>query len=127
MISSSFLVLHINRSIVMLPVHRPLLSLGPDISHSENIHSLRCSPVKLKQYNLAKRWISNAPTEGGDHSLSHTTAKEISNYLVTQRQIGDSQPFSPLELIAMYPEHKSVPAKRQQSGDKAEKEKKYSC
>ncbi|KIJ97337.1 hypothetical protein K443DRAFT_254452 [Laccaria amethystina LaAM-08-1] len=29
-----------------VPVHRPLLSLSPDISHSDSIHSLRCSPIK---------------------------------------------------------------------------------
>jgi hypothetical protein len=41
---------------------------------------------------------------------------------VTQRQIGDSQPFSPLELIAMYPVSSSVSTKHQQTGDEAEKE-----
>ena len=36
--------------------------------------------------------------------------------------MGDSQPFSPLELIAMSPGKRSVTTKRQQIGNKAEKE-----
>jgi len=44
MISSSFLVLHINSSTVQ--VHRPLLNLNPDISRFESIYSLRCSLIK---------------------------------------------------------------------------------
>ena len=39
--------------------------------------------------------------------------KKINNHLVTQRQIGYSQPFSPLELIAMYPEEYAVSTKHQ--------------
>ena len=56
------------------------------------------------------------------HSLSQLP-KKINSYPVTQTQIGDSQPFSPLELIAMYPEKDAVPRKLQQTGDNlAEKE-----
>ena len=36
--------------------------------------------------------------------------------------MGDSQPFSPLELITMYARKNSVTTKRQQTGDEAEKE-----
>ena len=61
-------------------------------------------PIIQKQYKLAKRWdIKYSDRERGDCSLSWTTAKEIINYIVTERQIGDSQPFSPLELTTMYP------------------------
>ena len=49
--------------------------------------------------------------------------KKINNRLVTQRQIGDSQPFSPCELITMYPGQWSVTTKCQQTGDKAKEEK----
>ena len=48
--------------------------------------------------------------------------KKINIHLVTHRQNGDSQPFSPLELITLYPGENSVPTKRQKTGDKAEKE-----
>ena len=42
--------------------------------------------------------------------------KKINNRLVTQKQIGDSHPFWPLELIAMYA-GTSLPTKGQQTGD----------
>ena len=121
MISSSFLMLHVNRS-TTVPAHRPHLGLIPGISRSESMHeSLRCSPIIQKQYKLAKRWdIKYSDRERGDHSLSCTTAKGIINYLVTERQIGDSQPFPPLESITMYPVCKSATTRRQQTGDEAE-------
>ena len=46
------------------------------ILHSECILSLRCQSINQKQYDLAKRWISNTPIERGDHSHSSTTAEE---------------------------------------------------
>ena len=115
-------MLHINRS-TTVPAHRPHLSLIPEISHSESMHSLRCSPIIQKQYKLAK-WcdVKYSDRERGDHSLSCTTAKKIINYLVTERQIGDSQPFPPLESITMYPVCKSATTRRQQTGDEAENE-----
>ena len=75
---------------------------------------------QIRTKKPSKRWISNTPTKAGDHLPSCTTVKENQEHLITQRQIGDSQPFSPLELITMYPEKKPVPTKRQQTGDKAE-------
>ena len=115
-------MLHINRS-TTVPAHRPHLSLIPGISHSESMYSLRCSPIIQKQYKLAKRWdIKYSDRERGDCSLSWTTAKGIINYLVTERQIGDSQPFPPLESITMYPVCKSATTRRQQTGDEAENE-----
>ena len=82
MISSSFLMLHINRS-TTVPAHRPHLSLIPGISHSESMYSLRCSPIIQKQYKLAKRWdIRYSDRERGDCSLSCTTAKGIINWSV---------------------------------------------
>ena len=114
MISSSVLVLHINR------IHRLLLSLSLDISHHESIHSLQCSPINQNQYILAGGYQILQQREETTHP-STQLPKKINNHLATQRQIGDSQPFSPLELITMYPEARSVPTKHRQTGDKAEK------
>ena len=49
------------------------------------------------------------------HSLAQLP-KKINNHLVTQKQIGDSLPFWPLELITTYA-GKSSPTKCQQTGD----------
>ena len=120
-ISFSFLVLYTDRSTVLL-VHRPLLSLSPGISHSESIHSLRCSPIKQKQHKLANsRYQILRQREETTHKHLQLP-KKINNRLLTQRQIGDSQPFSPLELITMRAGKESVATKRQQTGDEAEKE-----
>jgi len=118
-ISCSFLVLYINRS------------TGTGTSTPSEPKSWRIlfwkhtlSPMFTNQIigtSAGKQYISNTPTEGGDYSPWYTTAKKINNYLVTQRQIGDSQPFSPLELIAIYPGKNAVQTKCQQTGDKAEK------
>ena len=120
MISSSFLVLHTERSTVL--VHQPLLSLSSGISHSESIHSFRCSPIKEEQHNLAN---SGYQILRQREETTHTypqLLKKINNHPLTQRQIGDSPPFSPLELITMYAGKDSVMTKRQQTGDEAEKE-----
>jgi len=121
MFASFFMiVLHINKSTV--PAHQPLLCLSPDISHSGSIHSLRCSPINQKQYYLANDGYQILrQREETTHPLQQLP-KKINNYLVTQMQIGDSQPFSPLELITMYPGQNSVSTKCQQTGDKADKE-----
>ena len=73
MIRSSFLELDINRSTV--PVHRPLLSQSPDISLPK-AYTLSMFTNQIKSICSSKRWISNTPTEGGDHSPCCTTAKE---------------------------------------------------
>ena len=98
----SFLVLHsTNRSTV--PIHQPLLSLSPDICDSESIYSLRCSQIIQKQYYLANiGYQILRQRKETTHNWSQLPQKI--NHLETQRQIGDSQPFSPLELITMYPE-----------------------
>ena len=112
---SSFLVLHFNRS--MIPVYRPLLSLSSDRSHSESIHCPQSSLVKLNEYGLPSRGYQILRQRKATTHPGPQLPKKINNHLGTQRQIGDSQPFSPLELIAMYPERKPVPTKHQQTGD----------
>ena len=105
-----------------IPVHQPFLSLSPDISHSESILSLWCSPINQKQYSLAKGGYEILrQREETTHPYAQLP-KKVNNYPATQRQIGDSQPFSPLALIAMYPVWMTAPTKRQQTGDKAEME-----
>ena len=67
-------------------------------------------------------------SDKGRKETTHSGAqlpKKINNHLVTQRQIGYSQPFSPLELITMYPEWKAVPKKCQQTGDNLEEKGRY--
>ena len=121
MISSSFLVLHTDRSTVLL-VHQRLLSLSPGISHSESIHSLGYSPIKQKQHKLANSRYQRLRQRTETTHKHPQLPKKINNCLLTQRQIGDSQPFSPLELITMRAGKDSVMTKRQQTGDEAEKE-----
>ena len=73
MISSSFLMLHFNRSTVMVLRYQPL---SPDISHSESRHSPMFNN-QTKAISSSKRCISNIPTEGGRlHSQCNTTTKE---------------------------------------------------
>ena len=58
---------------------------------------------QIRTKKPSKRWISNTPTR---KETTHPVAqlpKKINNHLVTQMQIGDSQPFSPFELITMNP------------------------
>ena len=100
MISSSFLVLHTDRSTIL--VHQPLLSLSTGISHSESIHSLRCSPINQKQHKLANSGYQILRQREETTHADPQLPKKINNHLLTQKQIGDSQPFSPLELITMY-------------------------
>ena len=76
---------------------------------------------QIKAIQPSKQWMSDTLMEGGNHPLWFTTDKE-NQQPVTQKQIKDSQPFSPLELITMYPGQNSVPTKHQQCGDNAEKE-----
>ena len=121
MIRSSFLEIHINRTTV--PVHRPLLGLNPDISHSKSIHSLRCSPINQNQSNLANSGYQILRKRVETTHIVPQLPKKINHHQATQRQVGDSQPFSPLELIAKYPFPPSPPTKCQQTGDNlAEKE-----
>ena len=121
MISSSFLVLRTDRSTVL--VHQPLLSLNPGISHSESIYSLRCSPINQAQHKLENSRYQILRQRGDTTHPYPQLPKKINNHLLTTRQIGDSQPFSPLELIAMYAEKDTVPKMRQQTGDNLAKRK----
>ena len=100
-ISSSFLALHIYRESKAL-VHRPLLSLSPNISHPEIIHSIQYSPINRKQQHLTKGGYQIIRQREETTHSGLQLPKEINNHLMTRRQIGDSQPFSPLELITMY-------------------------
>ena len=110
-------MLDINRSTVL--VHQPLLSQNPGTSHSESIDTLRCSSINQKQSTLANGGYQILRKRVETTHLLAQLPKKINNHLVTQKQIGDSLPFWPLELIAMYA-GSSVPTKCQKTGDNLE-------